>query len=447
MEPCSRHLSLLHFPEMALENGNPVAAGAEQSAFWKWKVRRVQWRVNVGWWLEKMLPMAFGACVLMTALIFAGRRNGWSAEALGIAGGVVVLLLVAFSLWAARSHFISFPTAQAKLEDMLALHNRLSAAAAGVGAWPAREEWRSGRWPWNWRRLGVLPAAGLCLLIAALLIPISPYKSAAVAPTAKPPALESVEEWLAELEKTDALDPESLEPVKEQAEELAKQDPEDWYSHASLEAADHLRAKMQAGMQSVAEQAGKMEQMLGEQEGAPTEEEAKEFAEQMKGALSALEGNLPSLNQELAKQLRNLNLSKLSPEQLQKLRERLKEAKGLCENCLGGCLPGEGEGEPKEGPGRGGVQRGPGTAPLAFEQDQTNLGTKKTEALESDDFRDAALGDQVGMSTGVPEVDPTVQVRVESGGAIRNAGAGADAVWLQQNVSPEERRRLRSFFQ
>lgn len=432
---------------MALETGNPVAVGAEQSAFWRWKVRRVQWRVNVGWWLEKMLPMAFLACVLMTVLIFAGRRSGWSPETLAIAGGVVVLLLVALSLWRARPHFVSFQAAQAKLEDMLMLHNRLSAAAAGVGEWPARDEWRAGRWPWNWRRLGVLPAAGVCLLIAAVLIPISPYKSAAVAPTAKPPALETVEEWLAELEQTEEIDPESLEPVKEQAEELAKQDPEEWYSHASLEAADHLRAKMQTGMQSVAEQAGKMEQMLGEQNPEATDEEAKEFAQQMKNALSALEGNMPGLNPELAKQLRQLDLSKLSPEQIQKLRERLKNAQGVCESCVGGCLPGEGEGEPKDGPGRGGVTRGPGTAPLTFEQEQTDLKTTKTEGLESDDFRDAAIGDQVGMSTGVPEVDPNVAIQVQSGGTISNAGAGADAVWLQQNVSPEERRRLRSFFQ
>jgi hypothetical protein len=171
---------------MALESGNPVVAGAEQSAFWRWKVRRVQWRVNMGWWLEKMLPMAFVACVLMTALIFAGRRSGWSVEALGIAGAVAMLLLIGLSLWRAWPHFIDYAAAQAKLEDVLVLHNRLSAAAAGIGDWPAREEWRAGRWPWNWRRLGVLPAAGLCLLLAALLIPISPLKSSAVAPTAKP---------------------------------------------------------------------------------------------------------------------------------------------------------------------------------------------------------------------------------------------------------------------
>lgn len=432
---------------MATVPGIPVVAGVEYSAFWRWKVRRVQWRMNVGWWLESMLPLVFLGCVLMTALVLAGRRAGWSTQTLLIVGAAVACGVVAASLVRASRRFISFAAAQAKLEDMLVLHNRLSAAAAGVGAWPPREAWRSGNWPWNWRRLGVLPTAGVCLLLAAVLIPISAQRSIALAPTAKPPALETVEEWLAELEKNEAVQPESLEPAQQQAQELARQDPKEWYSHASLEAADHLRAKLQTGLQSMAQNAGKLDTMLGEEPGQMSEAEATMWNQQMQSALASLEGNLPSLSRDLASQLRQMDaskLGKLSPEQLEALRKRLQEAQGTCKACLG-TLPCEGEG--KEGPGRGGVQRGPGTAPLTFEPDATDLQTKKTEALESTDYRDAALGDRLGMSDAQPEVDPSVEVKTGPGGSIGSAGAGADAVWLQQNVSPEERRRLRTFFQ
>ena len=61
---------------MATVPGIPVVAGVEYSAFWRWKVRRVQWRMNVGWWLESVLPLVFLGCVLMTALVLAGRRAG-----------------------------------------------------------------------------------------------------------------------------------------------------------------------------------------------------------------------------------------------------------------------------------------------------------------------------------------------------------------------------------
>ncbi len=423
-----------------------IAVERTASAFWCRKVRRVQLRVNLGWVLNAMLPLLFTGCVVMMALTLAGRRAGWPPAALAWAGAGIAIAILLTSFLRCSSHFISFESARAKLEDVLGLHNRLSAAAAGIGDWPPRESWKNGHWPWNWRRLGVLPVAGVALLIAALLIPIPVQRAAGLPPMATPPSLETVQEWLAELEKNEALEPESLEPIKEQAEELARQDPGEWYSHASLEAADHLRRKLENGLQNMAQNAGKLDSSLNDAAGEMSEAEAAQWKEQTENALSALEGNLPGLSRELAGKLRQIDPSKLrslTAAQIAELREKLAEAKGACEKCLGG-LP---IAERGEGPGRGGIDRGPGTAPLSLEEDETNLNTDKIEALNGSNLGDVALGDRVGMSDAVHDVDKSADHRAANGGAVGSAGSGADAVWLQQNTTPEERRRLRNFFQ
>jgi hypothetical protein len=319
----------------------------------------------------------------------------------------------------------------------------LSAAAAGVGAWPEAERWRPALWRWHWRRLAVLPLCSAALLVAALLLPMVPNTEHARPPVAKPPALEKVESMLEKLAATPAIEPASLELVEQEAQQLARKDPADWYSHASLEAADHLKWKLESGLKTLGDHAAKLEELLGEN---PAEAGAA-WNEKLQGALSALQGNVPGLNRELAQALGELDPSKmrtLSPEQLEQLKEGLASAKKIAGQ---GDRDAQGE-ETEEGENAAdpGVSRGPGTAPVKLAAKPADLATKKTEPVANDDLRQAALGDALGLSAGQHAVDQSKQHRAADGGAA-TAGEGAGAVWQQQHVTPEERKRLQQFFQ
>ncbi|HEV7403219.1 MAG TPA: hypothetical protein VGO11_09845 [Chthoniobacteraceae bacterium] len=416
--------------------------------FWQRRTRGVRRFVNAAWFVEAILPNLFLASLVVTAAILVARRQGWNDRFVAGIGLALGLAAMGVAYGRARRHFISEPDARAKIESGLRLHTRLSAAAAGVGSWPEAERWHATPWRWHWRKLAVLPLCSAAILIAALLLPIVPNVEHAKPPIAKPPALEKVETMLEKLAATPAIEPASIEAVQQEAQQLAKQDPADWYSHATLEAADHLKSKLESGLKTLGDNAAKLEKLLGQN---PAEAGAA-WNEKLQGALSALQGNVPGLNSELAKALGELDPSKLktlTPEQLEQLKEALGEAQKAAGKGKGDPEDqGEGEGESTEegeGAGNGGVDRGPGTAPLKLGT-PAELGTKTTEGLPSEDLRHAALGDALGMSAGQHEVDKSKQHRAADGGAAA-AGEGAGAVWQQQHVTPEERKRLQQFFQ
>jgi len=95
----------------------------------------------------------------------------------------------------------------------------------------------------------------------------------------------------------------------------------------------------------------------------------------------------------------------LSKSDLESLLEGMKTAEGACKNCSGGNAGGKrgpageaqselndllGNGTEKRTgsagdakPGRGGIQRGPGVAPLPLSDSPTDLATRKPESLEA----------------------------------------------------------------
>lgn len=434
---------------MPLENGYTATADAEAYSFWQSRTRLVQWRINAAWWLDALQTTLFVGAVFLTALVLIGRRAGWNESLLLWSALAVLIVVLVVTTLRSRRNFVSSADARAELESRLGLHSRLSAAAAGVGAWPAASEWRSRLWHWNWRKLGPFPMLSCLLLVGAFLVPIMAQQERRLPPSVKPPALAAVEEWLDALEQNQSIDPTSLEPVQEQAEELTKQDSSSWYSHANLEAANHLQAQLQDGMRNLDQNAAAIQSLLGSAE-SMSDAAAQRWNEQLGAALGALSGNAPTLSRSLNQQLRELDLSKLrslTPEQLQQLQKQLNQARGACKQCLDGQCQGDPteEGDGEEG-GRGGVNRGPGHPPLTLKSEETNLNTEKTEALENEDFSKAGLGDLAGLSDGQHEVDKQAAYRAAQGGKAATNGAGSDAVWIQQSLKPEERQRLRQFY-
>ncbi|RYD31154.1 MAG: hypothetical protein EOP86_18510 [Verrucomicrobiaceae bacterium] len=106
---------------------------------------------------------------------------------------------------------------------------------------------------------------------------------------------------------------------------------------------------------------------------------------------------------------------------------------------------GEGDGDGEgEGMGRGGVSRGPGTGPLRFEKNESELGTSRLEHLESKDLSRTLPGDNLGTTDTEHQLDKT-PTGPSAGGNVASPGSGGDAVW-RDRLLPEERRVLRDYF-
>ncbi len=108
-----------------------------------------------------------------------------------------------------------------------------------------------------------------------------------------------------------------------------------------------------------------------------------------------------------------------------------------------GNRPGEdGEGEP--GPGRGGVQRGPGVAPLPLSANPSHPGVGRPDALESADLSRAGAGDTIGTRNVEHELDRQATGPVAGGAAA--AGAGGNAVGTE-SLLPSDRAVLKRYFE
>ncbi|HEY2344156.1 MAG TPA: hypothetical protein VGH90_14025, partial [Chthoniobacteraceae bacterium] len=321
---------------MSLDSGSTPSAPAEEpAAFWARKTRQQRWLVNSAWWIESFLPLAFLATLAFTALTLAGRRAGWPPKVYALVGFLLAVATLAASYWQARRRFVSGAQARVQLEYALSLDARLTSAADGIGAWPATAAWKASPWRWNAPRLALLPTVCVALLGAAFLVRIPAHSKKIPLPTVLPPSLARVEDWLEKLSKSSQIEPKSLENIRAEAEQLGHQNQQDWYSHASLETADHLENQLESGLRSLEQNTTKIADALSAAANPNlSDAQAKALGGQLGAALNALEGNVPALNHELASKLSQIDPSKLrelDPSQLQELKRRLGESKGECQ--------------------------------------------------------------------------------------------------------------------
>ncbi len=428
------------------------ADAADPAQFWSRKAAQVRWLVNSAWWLEAFLPAAFGAAVALSVVVLMGRRAGWSQGVFVSAAALAAMAALGASYLRARRHFISLTQARAQIDGALSMHTRLTAAAEGVGNWPDPALWRGGNWRWNFRRLALAPATSTALVAAAFLIPMARTAPALPPPTAKPPALAQVEELLQKLEDTPSLDPTSLDPVRQQEEQLARQQAGDWYSQSSLEAADHLVEQLQAGVRAMDENATKIQSVLSAAaEAELSDSQAGALSQTLSSALSALQGNIPGLNKNLAAALQQIDPSKLrtlSPEQVEDLKKQLGECKGACQKCQGQGPDKDVEeaSRDEDGQGQASGKKGGGPRPLRLNHKAADVDEQTQKPLTEQDFSHAALGEQIGQSSGQHDVDRQTDHRAADGGSAAAQGAGPGAVWIQQNLTPQERRQVQEFF-
>ena len=441
---------------------------------WRALARRTVLKVNAGWWLQRLSPLWIVASLSVAVAIvlrrslagLEGREWAWWA----IGGGVLALALAVIAWMSARRRFLRESDGLVRLEDRLGLKNALTTASAGIGQWPdapAESSAVDAGLRWNWLRVVAPFAIAVLAIAAAVLIPIASVE-AAKAPPSEPLAWAQMEEWMELLKEENLIQEQGIEEVKEKIEELRQKPEDEWFSHSSLEATDTLRQTLRQQIQNlgaelaIAERDLSALQQFGNQMGEETKEKLLTEFDQ---ALQNLALNNLPLNPELMnalkgvdpKQLAQGQMKGMTPEQMQQLREQLQQAAQACQQCQGGGKPGEGQGLPSlsaaemlgqtlkegQGPGRGGINRGPGAAPLALGE-ETNLKTNNIEGVQNNDFSKAAPGDVLGIGQTEHDIDKTKKGSQAAGG-VGSVGQGGDAVW-RESLMPGEKAVLKKYF-
>lgn len=461
---------------------------------WRQVIASTRRKVNRGWWLDRLGPLCIGFSIIAASTLLFLRTRTWFEEqqllVMLIASGVLLLLPI-FALALAWRKFITNRQAAVQLETEMKLNNALTAADAEVGQWPEppmKPKLHDG-FRWNWNRLTAPPLIAVLILAASFLVPMSPAKSPG-APN-EPIDWEEMEDWLKALQEERVVDDEAARELLKQVEQLRNQPVEEWFGHSSMEATATMRRNLERSVGGMSRDLGKAERSLNalsRYSEQLSEAGRDQLAEEFGQALQGLDANRLGLNQELKNQLDGLNpkqFEKLTPEQqqqllqqMQKNMEALRKAMGMGEgqngmgqNGMQGFGEGQGEGQGQgfgqrpgenmdelmkllngqmgEGmagqPGRGGVQRGRGDAPMFHKDDPSDLGTNNPEGVSNEDLRNAAPGDVLGVGEAEHNIDESKPAEIQDAGGVNSMGIGGERIW-QENLLPSEREALEKFF-
>ncbi len=446
----------------------------ESEKFWRSKAAQFAAEYNFAWWLQSFLvALFFIGCLSAIAIIFIRKFDYPVVQALWVGLGAVPVTAI-LCLWRTRGKFIRQKEALPLIDDANGLHNRLTCAAQGVGAWPAPFKKIKRAFRWNPRVILFSSAISILLPVIACFIPLGQTYAALPAATTLPAAWTQVEEWIEELKQAEVVQPEALDHFEAQLEQLKKQDPRDWYSHNSLEAGDNLRNRMDQSLGALDRNLQSAQDSLGqlsENKDHLSQSQAEELSAALNQALEGLKMGTMPLNKELADKFSQMDpatLKQISAAQMKELQQALKNAQSktqsilgdkgqstelqfdgeLCENgdcaganCKDGKCPGKGH-----LPGKGGISRGRGDAPLILGQQESQVDITRRENLTNDDLRNAALGDSLGVGIGEHSRDQNRPLLNQSAGVTGSTGDGGEAVWRYQ-YRPEEEETLRKFYQ
>jgi hypothetical protein len=296
------------------------------------------------------------------------------------------------------------------------------------------------------------------MLALATLVPVPQAKAARARLIEKPAAVREVESWLEQLKQEEVVEDSSLEEVEQKIEELLRRPSDQWYEHASLEAAENLRDETGRELQELG---SALEQMRGSvttlaELGEKLSETAqkgmtKQFQENLQGMRS---GGMVASG-DLMKQLKDIDptsFSQLSQQQKDDLKQKLKDNANALREALKNSpkfdfsecpCKNPGDGQPQ--PGQGEIRRGRDDAELTLKNQPTDLGTKRTETVSQPlDLDRLAPGDMVGLADGKHDVKEDAKLGA-AGGALQGTGSGGSAVW-RENLVPAEREVLRRYF-
>jgi hypothetical protein len=423
---------------------------------WLRTARQTRRKANFAWWLQGLGgPLVAAALLVGCATLWARRQ--WPATVADW-GSWPVLAMVAgcgFCVWwFVRRRFLSTRQALVAMEVRQGLHNALSTAADGHGAWPAPPPYPPKVFRWYWPNILVPPVVAAILVAAGFWLPVPPPEL--VSSPEEPAAWAKIEADLHRLEDQQVIDPQSAAEPRSAIDQLRSAGPGQWFNHASLEATDELKAQHQRALKALAKnlrQAATSAGALAAGAQPPLTPPARQNRqEQFQQALEGLRAAGLKPNAALWEKLQQLDpaqLGQVDPAQLEALRQQLGEAAGALREIagLGEGEPGGGDDGDEElmaGLGNGGVDRGPGSSDDLFGAEKTELEATQPQPLRPRDLSRSEPGELLNLENRQHEVEE-VSPGLQQGGTARIEGGGGGA-W-QDALHPAEQEALKRFFE
>ncbi len=407
-----------------------------------------------------------GIVAILTAIFLA--RIFWSPLRYAIYALPAWLIAVGAYL-AHRSELWAVPPSRADALADLASGNRglyMSLREAGGEDWNPRvtggDVRLKGRFP-----AGAMAGAVLLtgLLVAVLLMPDLRAETED-GPKARTP-VEELAAVVEELEQNDLAEEEYLEDARELIRRLEQEETralasEDW--QALDRARDELKRHAADSYRRVEEQVGRIESLQRQLEANRTlsPDQAREASRLLEGFsagdLEKLNARLNSgkpISPDMLKKLRTACRSgqcRFGEEEMEALKCLLKEAKkkkGQCAGACQGCLAALGFSTEelaafKKGlPGRGGITRGPGPAPILHAGDtDPELGKFKAKTFRADGGEPAV---PMGYTVAPPDGD-VEEPASGAPGAARQFGPGNERITWHSRLLPRHNEVLRNYF-
>lgn len=444
-------------------------------SLWEDAARKVARKINLAWWLDRLGAPLVVVALVCSCLILVARREMAVFPMTGgaIAGALLLIAVGGLAWWIARRRFEGRKEALVRLETSMKMRNSLTAARHGVAPWPGVPDKVDDGTRWHWPRLLMPLFAAVFFLMASVLLPVSARTDSDSAPPDEPQSWKDIEADIETLSEDDTVQEKYLDELQERLDELRDQDDEEWFSHSSLEATDALEKAHGAEVENFERNMRHAERALDalQKHGDKMSEGARQkLRNEFDEAVQGLNNGAMKPNEELLGKLKELDpdaLDNLDPEQLEELKEAMNNAAGKCGKRQGGGQ-GQGEdwldelleegqeggggdgppGQPQDGPGnqpgKGGVTRGPGTAPGVLGELGGDVKTGDLEGLEGRDLSRSLPGDLLELRDGEHELDKS-EVGIRAGGELENEGKGGDRIW-KDALLPDEKKALKDFF-
>lgn len=432
---------------------------------WRRRIALARWCINGLRWAEDLLPAMLIFLIPAAGFLYALRATGLNGAAAAMAVALAVVAAGWFALRRSRAHFLSTAQVTILLETRLGLGAALSAAATGRCYWPTAANHRLGDcFHLRPLPLHLLPFAAVAIVLVAWFIPVpdsaaAPHAGATVTP---PWSWLQAEALLEAIEAEAIVESGNLETFRQQLDSLFGRPADEWFSHSSLEIGDSLNDTLRSGLDGLSRDLGAAAALLDQARRLP-ETGNREMAEHLqRGLAEAIQrlelGTLPP-REDLLSALRDLDPSairQLSAEDWQNLQQQL-------DNCRSNCATLAGEGEQGHALASIPVVADAEFAPLHLEAgmdfssdpnqqtpltlrpDATEGTTGRREGLPAADHLTGPPLDSSGVRIGEHR-DEEPEFRPLYDQAGQQTGSGGEAVW-RNRLTPEERRRLDSYFQ
>lgn len=434
--------------------------------YWRDQSIALSRRINFGWFLQILSTPLLIVSALGAVATFILRRDFSEIPlwVIGMSLGAALVITAVVSLVLAVRRFEKHEQTLVRIEVDVGLHSALSAASAGVSPWPEPPKALPSSLKWHLPKTLAPPFAAVALLAVGLLVPISAKQDAPPAPSSQPQAWLQIDSQLKQLRQDDMVDEIYLEVMEKRLDQLRAQVEEEWFSHASLEATDSLEETHNSNIDKLdheLSEAGNALKSLAENADKINAHQKKKLTEQLEQALAGLQNGAIKPNFALFEQVSKLDpndLGKLTPEQIQQLKEgikKLKESIGKCKDCQGGYDQGEGdwgdeflgksEGDFGEGPGSGGVNRGRGHDPSnVLRGGKAPFEIGELTGIDAKDLSRAIPGDLLQLQDEKHTEDESNLKSSAGGTAVQ--GKGGDRVW-RDSLAPDEQRTLKNYFE